>query len=269
MRGTHRTFRLPLLLQTILLMGLVGALASCRSVEPAPAGPQSMAPGLDAARPSIVAITAIIDAGPTPELATKAQGWTGVRLAAAVQGSTRSAGTGFVIAPGGYILTAEHVVNDAVAIWVTTHAGEVQAAELVAVNHEADLALLKVDALDLPVLPRAAAAAQRGDAVYALGNPGGRATCGELILTSGTVDELGRVLRRLSREEKRRYEGMIQSKMAITPGDSGGPLLNARGELVGMSAAAVLASPTCNAYGYAFPADQAWHAKVAQLLPQH
>ena len=139
-----------------------------------------------------------------------------------------SMGSGFIITPDGYLFSNWHVVQDASRIRVVLSDGRSFEAKIIGADTELDVALLKIDANDLPVVPLGNSDdVQVGDFVVAIGNPFGLSG----TFTFGTVSALGRegVLPGLQR--------FLQTDVAVNPGNSGGPLLNLRGQAVGLNTA--------------------------------
>ena len=139
-----------------------------------------------------------------------------------------SVGSGFIITPDGYLFSNWHVVKDAPNIKVTLADNRTFEAKLVGADTELDIALLKIDGEDLPVVPIGNSdETQVGDLVVAIGNPFGLSS----TFTFGAVSGLGRdgVLPGLQR--------FIQSDVAVNPGNSGGPLLNIKGQAIGINTA--------------------------------
>jgi serine protease Do len=144
------------------------------------------------------------------------------------------AGTGMVVTADGYILTNNHVIADATTVKVTFSDRKVRNAVVVGTDPTNDVALVKVDAKDLPTVTLGSSKAlQVGDQVVAIGNalalPGGP------TVTTGIVSALNRTLE----GDGETLEGLVQTDAAINPGNSGGPLVNTTGEVVGMNTAII------------------------------
>jgi serine protease Do len=144
------------------------------------------------------------------------------------------AGTGMVVTADGYILTNNHVIADATTVKVTFSDRKVRNAVVVGTDPTNDIALVKVDAKDLPTVKLGSSKAlQVGDQVVAIGNalalPGGP------TVTTGIVSALNRTLE----GDGETLEGLVQTDAAINPGNSGGPLVNSAGEVVGMNTAII------------------------------
>ena len=164
----------------------------------------------------------------------------------------RGAGSGFIIDPDGSILTNNHVVERAERITVKLSDGRTLRARLIGSDPDTDIALIKVDGqAGLPVAPLGDSAALRmGEWVCAIGNPLGY----EHTVTVGVVSYLGRKLFDMS------LDNYIQTDAAINFGNSGGPLINARGEVIGINAAI---SSRASSIGFAVPVNGA-----TAILPQ-
>ena len=220
---------------------------------------QSVARGVS---PSVVAISATVRGGKAANIPEESLD--GSRLAAALASATRSVGTGFIIDPAGYILTAEHVLSDAERVWVTTDSGEVYEAHRVGVDSRGDLAMLKIEAKGLSAV-RFAPTVQRGQWVLTMGNPYGLATGGELACAVGVISATNRNLSRLSADQHRNYTGLLQTTTPINPGNSGGPLFDLDGQVVGINAAVVPPSDNANGIGFAFPITSELREKIELL----
>ncbi len=164
----------------------------------------------------------------------------------------KSLGSGFIISKDGYILTNNHVVEDADEIKVTLSDKKAYEARLVGRDEKTDLAVLKIDVdHDLPAVKLGdSSELEVGDWLIAIGNPFGLAR----TVTAGIVSARGRVI------GSGPYDDFIQTDASINPGNSGGPLFNAEGEVVGINTAIVASG---QGIGFAIPINMA-----KDLLPQ-
>jgi serine protease Do len=160
----------------------------------------------------------------------------------------RSLGSGFVIKQDGHIVTNNHVVAGATEIKVKLSDGRELPAKVVGRDPKTDLALLKVEASRLPVIPLGnSGELQVGEAVMAIGNPFGL----EQTVTTGIVSATGRVI------GEGPYDNFIQTDASINPGNSGGPLINARGQAIGINTAIFTQTGGSVGIGFAIPVDLA------------
>ncbi len=170
-------------------------------------------------------------------------------------------GSGFVISSDGYVVTNNHVVEGATQIDVELADQRRFSAELVGRDPQTDVALLKLDAEDLTVAPLGFADSTRvGEWVLAIGSPGfGGVGPGplETTVTAGIVSAKGRSINILQRRTNLAIEDFIQTDAAINRGNSGGPLVNAQGEVVGINTVIASENGFNQGYGFAIPIDLA------------
>jgi serine protease Do len=162
--------------------------------------------------------------------------------------TVRSLGSGFIINPSGYVLTNNHVTDKASEIRVKLADGRELAAKVVGRDSKTDLALLKIDATGLSVVPLGdSSKLEVGAPVMAIGNPFGL----EQTVTTGIVSATGRVI------GEGPYDDFIQTDASINPGNSGGPLINAQGQAVGVNTAIFSQSGGSVGIGFAIPVNAA------------
>jgi serine protease Do len=164
------------------------------------------------------------------------------------QPQRQASGSGVIVSVDGYIVTNNHVVENASAIEVVLHDKRSLKASLVGTDPSTDLALLKVEHNDLAHMPFGNSDSVRiGEWVLAVGNPFDL----ESTVTAGIVSAKGRNINILSkRQNQPAIESFIQTDAAVNPGNSGGALVNTRGELIGINTA--IATPTGTYAGYSF-----------------
>ncbi len=158
-------------------------------------------------------------------------------------------GSGVIVSAQGqgYVLTNNHVIARAADIQVLLYDGRIAKASLVGADEESDLAVLKIDASNLPVIHIAGQPLRPGDVVLAIGNPLGL----NQTVTMGIVSAIGRQLNSSSAED------FIQTDAAINLGNSGGALVNAEGELVGINTLLIGKAAGAEGIGFAIPVTTA------------
>lgn len=158
-------------------------------------------------------------------------------------------GSGVIVSARGqgYVLTNNHVIAHAADIQVLLYDGRIAKASLVGADEESDLAVLKIDASNLPVIRIAGQPLRPGDVVLAIGNPLGL----NQTVTMGIVSAIGRQLNGSSAED------FIQTDAAINLGNSGGALVNAEGELVGINTLLIGKAAGAEGIGFAIPVTTA------------
>jgi serine protease Do len=167
----------------------------------------------------------------------------------------QSLGSGVIVSSDGVIITNSHVVSEAEKIRVALKDGRELDAKLVGTDPKSDIAVLKVNAEDLPTISIAdSSKIQVGDIVLAIGNPFGL----RQTVTMGIISAVGRANMGITD-----YEDFIQTDAAINPGNSGGALVNIRGELVGINTAILSRSGGYQGIGFAIPSNMALQIKGA------
>ncbi len=172
-------------------------------------------------------------------------------------------GSGFVVSSDGYVVTNDHVVGEATAIDVLFPDGRSMGATRVGSDEATDLALLKVDSEEsLPYVRFDTTSAPIvGEWVIAFGNPFGLFEASEPSVSVGVVSATGRNLR--AEETGRLYRDMIQTDAAVNQGNSGGPLVNAEGRVIGVNTAIYSETGGSIGLGFAVPAD-----RVARIVSE-
>lgn len=164
-----------------------------------------------------------------------------------------ASGSGVIISANGYIITNNHVVEDASEIKVTTSDKKTYKAKLIGNDPMTDLAVIKIEAEKLPVVHFADMKDVKiGEMVLALGNPLGLNS----TITQGIISAIGRGQLSMNRRaDKQIIENFIQTDAAINPGNSGGGLYDLTGSLVGINTAIATQTGTYMGYGFAIPVD--------------
>lgn len=212
-------------------------------------GPVSYADAVARAAPAVVNIYANKVIASQPRLfqvdpVTKRMLGGGISVGPPAYRREQSLGSGVIVSPDGYVLTNNHVISRSNDIQVLLYDGRIATARLVGGDEDTDLAVLKIEASDLPSMKLdEAPAVNVGDVVLAIGNPIG---LGKTV-TMGIASAIDRRL------DQWAYEDFIQTDAAINSGNSGGALVNARGELVGINTANVPQRQIAEGIGFAIP----------------
>jgi serine protease Do len=163
---------------------------------------------------------------------------------------SRSVGSGFIVSSKGYILTNEHVVEGSSRIIVGLQSGERFRGRVIGIDEETDIAVVKIDvARELPTVTLGDSnAAQVGDWVLAIGSPFGL----DQTVTAGIISKKERETPYFSS-----FQRFLQTDAAINRGNSGGPLVNMRGEVIGINSQIATSTGDYNGIGFALPAGEA------------
>ncbi|MGN6788823.1 MAG: S1C family serine protease [Rhodanobacteraceae bacterium] len=230
------------------------------SNAPVAPGPASYADAVARAAPAVVNIYADktvterpLAVFPDPILQRL---WGGM-AAPALKRREQSLGSGVIFTSDGYVLTNNHVISGADDIQVMLHDGRVAHARVIGTDPDTDLAVLKIDAGTLPTIQVDRQSPRVGDVVLAIGNPFG---IGQTV-TMGIVSALQRQL------SLSPYEDFIQTDAAINSGNSGGALVNADGELVGINTAMFDRDVGAQGIGFAIPVRTA--KRVLEQIVEH
>lgn len=157
----------------------------------------------------------------------------------------RGVGSGFFISDDGYILTNNHVVADSNGIFVTLTSGKEYKAKVIGTDPRTDIALIKIDAKDMPPLPIGDSnLLKKGQWVLAIGSPFGL----DSTVTAGIVSAINR--------DTGDYLPFIQTDVAVNPGNSGGPLINLAGQVVGINSQIISQSGGYMGISLAIPIDR-------------
>lgn len=173
---------------------------------------------------------------------------------------SRGVGSGFIVSPKGYILTNEHVVEGSTRIIVGLQSGEKYRGKVVGIDEETDVAVVKIEApQDLPTVTLGDSnAAQVGDWVLAIGSPFGL----DQTVTAGIISKKERETPYFTN-----FQRFLQTDAAINRGNSGGPLVNMRGEVIGINSQIATSTGDYNGIGFALPAVEA-NFVYRQILAQ-
>jgi serine protease Do len=164
-------------------------------------------------------------------------------------------GSGFIVSPDGYILTNNHVVAGADRVTVRLYDKREFTAKVVGADPATDVAVIKIDATDLPAVSLGNSDSTRvGEWVLAIGNPLGEQFA--FTVTAGIVSAKGRLLNGLQ-QSRYAIQDFIQTDAAINPGNSGGPLVNVRGNVIGVNSAIASETGFYSGYGFAIPINLA------------
>ncbi|MBI1808508.1 MAG: trypsin-like peptidase domain-containing protein [Gemmatimonadetes bacterium] len=206
--------------------------------------------------PAVVSIVAERDARPADarrqrQLPPGMQGFEDLFQDPRAQGPQESSGSGFIVSTDGYVLTNNHVVEGADHVTVTLTDRRSFKAKVIGRDPQTDVAVIKIDAKDLPTVSLGDDAKVRvGEWALAIGNPLGL----DFTVTAGIISAKGRSqeLQGLNRD-RLAIQDFLQTDAAINPGNSGGPLVNIRGEVVGINSAIASPTGTYTGYGFAIP----------------
>ena len=246
----------------VLLLGLGNGCVFAPQIEPSPASTPSPSPAATTT-PINPGWTPALPSGENPQLPSIADVVTKVKPSVAAidvevtvydifnrPSTQQGAGSGWVIDENGIIVTNNHVVEGAETVTVTLSTGETYPAELVRTDPLTDLAVIKVDAQNLPALNIGDASQLRvGNWVVAIGNSLGEG----ISATSGIVSRKDVSI--MVSSEQTLYD-LIQTDAAINPGNSGGPLVNLAGEVIGITSAK-LSAVGIEGMGYAISSNAA------------
>lgn len=163
---------------------------------------------------------------------------------------SRGVGSGFIVSPKGYILTNEHVIEGATRITVGLQSGEKYRGKIVGIDEETDVAVIKIEApQDLPTVTLGDSnATEVGDWVLAMGSPFGL----DQTVTAGIISKKERETPYFTS-----FQRFLQTDAAINRGNSGGPLVNMRGEVIGVNSQIATSTGDYNGIGFALPANEA------------
>lgn len=179
-----------------------------------------------------------------------------------------SVGSGVCIRSDGSILTSQHIIERASAIYVVLQGGQRAAARLIASDRRSDFAVIRIDGGSLPSVTMGdAESLQRGAFVLTMGNPLGLAEDGHAVASHGMISALRRPLPdTLGQDEDRYFGEMLVTNLTAASGSSGGPLFDARGNLIGIMTAVFSRAGESPAFSFATPFNQRNREIVERLL---
>lgn len=221
------------------------------SADPAPAATAAAGNSLrEAARTASPAVVSINTSKAPDSQLQNTDPWFRFFFGDQAQGQPQAGlGSGVIVSEAGYILTNNHVIEEADEIEVVLNDGRKDKAQVIGTDPETDLAILKITQTNLPVITLGNSdALSIGDQVLAIGNPFG---VGQTV-TSGIVSALGRTQLGINT-----FENFIQTDAAINPGNSGGALVDIRGHLMGINTAIYSRSGGSMGIGFAIPTSTA------------
>lgn len=173
-------------------------------------------------------------------------------------------GSGVIISSDGYIVTNNHVIDGAERLEITLNDNRTFNATIIGTDETTDLALIKIEATDLPIIPIGNSEALKvGEWVLAVGNPFGFTS----TVTAGIVSAKARSISSVTNGRQMGIESFIQTDAAVNPGNSGGALVNTSGELVGINTA--IYSQTGNYAGYSFAIPTSIVTKIITDIKQY
>ena len=186
--------------------------------------------------------------------------WESMILPPGAQQRSAGFGSGVIVSTDGIVITNDHVISGASQIKVTLADGRDLDAVVIGSDPVADIAVLRISDVDLPVAPVGSASGLMiGEWAIAIGNPlGNYVADSEPTVTTGVISAVDRNIAPSS-EDEGFYFGMIQTDAAINPGNSGGALVNGAGEVIGINASIISRSGGSEGLGFAIPIDRALH----------
>ena len=266
------TLRLGFYVLTVTVLYAVQPYAPAQTVEPqaspVPAGisPEKLSASFaEVAKKVGAAVVSIDTKGKTPEVTTRGETAPGDSddvmdffRRQMPRRPSYSVGSGFFVDKSGHILTNYHVVEDAAKITIKTDSGEEMSAHIVGVDEETDVAVLKIDSdREVPYVKLADSDQSRvGDWVLAIGSPFGL----NRTVTAGIISQTNRETPSTSV-----FQRFIQTDAAINRGNSGGPLVNMNGEVIGINSQIATSTGDYNGVGFALPSNEATYV-LDQIL---